>query len=316
MNSEVVLQLIVKSNHERALVSLKVAYHQSAADELILSRNALEFVFEAEKNGTLWSSVFRVDSKQFLKRIAPKIRVDMRSFIINEGFSPTQKKQLIKFLQKNLIIEQSQLQLSKPSKLSQFRVLKKPSTGSMGDFSTFISTMRHQKSLLFEAYEDYEQVSHHVRRTTKRGLAYVGKMKKGADIVTEHKHSRILKRKQAHQAQEESDSFTELINSDIQVLTLGDLKYGEIQAAQEFVKEAGAEWLTYYNEIRCVSYRRYYYTVRLHSSVYMIRLELVKVPEGEEIIVSMYQTISKTINYTVIKDKRTQVTFDHPLIKN
>ena len=118
-----------------------------------------------------------------------------------------------------------------------------------------------------------------------------------------------MSRKKRDHLLPDDDPAVEMIIPHITVLNPSDPKYGELPSMENgFEKPEGLEWLTYYNEVRCIAHRKYYYEIRLHSYVYMIRLEFVMTPEGEEIWVGMYQSFTKVRNYTVIRDKRTQVT--------
>ena len=299
------LQFVTKSKGESLIVSLKVAYSQSAAEDIVLNNSSLDFVLEAEKNGTFWNASLNIHSKNFIKSVSSVLKLDLKSIIIHEGFSPLEKKKLIQYLQKNLAIEQSRLHLKDNNSTGKLQIQKKLISATLGYFNNFISTMHLEKSLIFEAYEDYHHSQQHLKRSNKRGHAYVGKGARSA--AARSKMTRTLK-KRDHLLPDD-DPAVEMIIPHITVLNPSDPKYGELPSMEnEFEKPEGLEWLTYYNEVRCIAHRKYYYEIRLHSYVYMIRLEFVMTPEGEEIWVGMYQSFTKVRNYTVIRDKRTQVT--------
>lgn len=264
---------------------------------------------EAEKNGTQWNSILPIDPRVIMKRISHSLKVDEKGFIINEGFTALQKKHLIRYFKQNLTLENGRLKVKRQHQFDKFHPNKKPTAVAVSEFDNFVKTLHYQKGFIFNVIEDYQTFQQRKKRSDKRNDAYLENQKKGIQrTITRSNRS---SRKNLHKSTEvEQDEIgNEIIIPSLEVLAPTDPRFGaQIGSVDErFIKKPEAEYASYYNQERRFHQQKCYLSIRHNSIVYQIRLEFIRVASGEEIVVSIYQTIDKLINYTVIKDKRMQV---------
>ena len=274
-NSEVVLQFMIRSKEAQVLISMKVTYNQSSAEELFLEKNPFEFVFDAEKGGSKWSSSLQIASNLLTDPHFPRTKIDLKSFIVNAGFTSIQKKKLVKQFREALVIKNSRLLYEKQNAQSFFETkhLKKPVK-----FERYFARFSDKKLLATEVLAKFEALE---KQQSKR---------------------------KADQMPEEED-IIQVVNPSIRILTPDDPQYGNLQNIEhEFMKAKDIEWLFYYNEVRRANQKTYYFSIRHQSILYSIRLQFIPINSQEEVlVVGVYRTIDHLVSYTVIKDKRTHV---------